>query len=169
MISKVVRYTFQFFLLVLFQGLILNNIELGGYINPYLYVLFILILPIDTNKWIVLGLGFLLGFSIDVFTSTVGMHTSATLVLAFSRVYLLKLMEPRGGYEFNATTSVKSMGLPWYLLYTSVLVFVHHLFLFFIEAFKFTQFFHTFSRLLLSFVFTMVLILITQLFKHKPS
>ena len=57
MISKVLRYTFQFFLLVLFQGLILNNIELGGYINPYLYVLFILILPIDTNKWIVLGLG----------------------------------------------------------------------------------------------------------------
>ncbi len=169
MISKVARYTFQFLLLILFQGLILNNIQLNGYINPYLYVLFILILPIETNKWVVLLLGFILGLSVDVFTSTMGMHTCATLVLAFSRVYLLRLMAPRGGYEFNATPTVSSMGVLWYLMYTSVLVFIHHLFLFYIEVFKFSQFFHTFFRLSLSFVFTLVLILIVQLFKHKPS
>jgi rod shape-determining protein MreD len=169
MINSILKYGVNFILLVLFQGLILNNIDLGGYINPYLYVLFIIFLPFETPKWLVLVLGFVMGITIDSFTSTLGMHTSATVFVAFCRGYLLKIIEPRDGYVFNSKPNVQFMGLTWFIIYASVMVMLHHLFLFYIEAFKFTQFFSTLGRVLLSYFFTMILILIVQLFNFKPE
>jgi hypothetical protein len=158
-----------FILLVLFQGLILNNVEFGGYVVPFLYVVFILALPFEAPSWLVLILGFALGISIDAFTSTMGMHTGATVVMAFCRAYLLKLVSPRGGYDFNAKPNVQFMGLRWYLLYAFILVLFHHLFLFYVESFKITQFFYTFGRAISSTIFTMALILIVQLFNYKST
>lgn len=169
MIFNVVKYIGLFILLVLFQGLILNNVEFGGYIVPFLYVVFILALPFETPSWLVLILGFVLGVAIDSFSSTLGMHTAATVVMAFCRAFLLKLVEPRGGYEFNSKPSVQDMGITWYLLYAVILVLIHHLFLFYIESFKLTQFFYTFGRAIASSFFTMVLILIVQLFNYKST
>ena len=169
MLINIIRYGVIFILLILFQGLILNNIELGGYLNPFLYVVFILILPFETPKWLVLVLGFVLGITIDSFSSTLGMHTSATVFMAFARGYLLKLIEPRGGYEFNTKPSIQYMGLTWYMLYACVLVLLHHLFLFYIESFKLSQFFSTFGRAIASAFFTMILVLIVQLFNFKST
>ena len=61
MIINIVKYGAICILLVLFQGLILNNIEFGGYIVPFLYVVFILALPFETPNWLVLLIGFGLG------------------------------------------------------------------------------------------------------------
>lgn len=169
MILNIVKYGSIFILLILFQGLILNNIELGGYIVPFLYVLFILGLPFETPNWMVLIFGFILGIAIDSFSSTLGMHTSAAVFMAFCRAYLLKIVEPRGGYEFNTKPTVQSMGIMWYLLYASILVFLHHIFLFYVESFKFTQFFYTFGRAIASTFFTMVLVVIVQLFNYKST
>ncbi|MDB4533768.1 rod shape-determining protein MreD [Vicingaceae bacterium] len=169
MVFRVLKYTGLFVLLVLFQGLILNNVEFGGYVVPFLYVIFILALPFETPSWLVLILGFILGISIDAFSSTMGMHTAATVVMAFCRAYLLKLVAPRGGYEFNAKPSVQDMGVTWYLLYAFILVLFHHLFLFYLESFKITQFFYTFGRAISSTIFTLVLILVVQLFNYKST
>jgi len=167
MISDIIKYGFIFILLILLQGLILNNIEMGGYINPYLYVLFILILPFETPKWLSLILGFTLGLSIDIFTSTIGMHTSATVFMAFARIYLLNILRPRDGYEFNTTPSLQDMGLNWFAMYSSILIFLHHLFLFYVESFKFSQIFSTLWRVILSTIFTILLVFIVQLFNYK--
>ncbi len=169
MIVEVLKYTVSFILLVLFQGLILNNIEFGGYVNPYLYVVFILMLPLETPSWLVLVLGFVLGLCVDMFTSTIGMHISATVFLAFARVYLLKMIQPRGGYDFGLKPNVQMMGLAWYLLYAGILVLLHHLFLFYVESFKITQFFSTMGRALSSTFFTLVLVFIFQLFSYKST
>jgi len=169
MIGNVIKYGVSFILLILFQGLILNNIEFGGYVVPFLYVVFILSLPFETPNWIVLLLGFVIGIAVDSFSSTLGMHTSATLFMAFSRNYLLKLLEPRGGYEFNSKPNVQFMGLTWYLLYAVILVLLHHLFLFYIESFKLSQFFFTLGRTIASTIFTLVLVMIFQLFNYKSK
>lgn len=169
MIRDVIKFTLIFIVLVLTQGLILNNIELGGYINPYLYVLFILLLPFETPPWITLLVAFILGLSVDTFTSTLGIHTSATVFLAFARKYVLKLIEPRGGYEFGTEPQLQYMGLNWFLIYSVFLVFLHHLFLFFVESFKFSQFFSTMGRVLVSSFFTLILVFIVQLFNYKPG
>jgi len=169
MIRDVIKYSISFILLVLAQGLVFNNVEFGGYIVPFLYVVFILSLPFETPNWMVLVLGFVLGVAIDTFTSTLGMHTSATVFVAFCRYYLLKMVSPRGGYEFNTKPNVQDMGLTWYLFYATVLILLHHLFLFYVESFKLTQFFYTLGRVLASTFFTLILVMLVQLFNYKSS
>lgn len=81
--NSFLRYTGAFVLLVALQLLIFNNIEFSGYVNPYVYVMFILILPVSIPSWILLLLGFLTGFVIDVFSGTMGVHTFATVLAGF--------------------------------------------------------------------------------------
>src|SRR6056297_4336346 len=99
MIKVLPRYIISFILLLTLQILVLNNIQLSGFINPYLYVLFILILPFETPKWMLLLLAFILGMVVDLFSHTPGMHTSATVFMAFLRPYVLEFFSPRDGYE----------------------------------------------------------------------
>lgn len=169
MIRDIIKYTFIFVLLVLTQGLILNNIEFGGYINPYLYVLLILMLPFEMPDWLGLVIAFFLGLAIDVFASTMGIHTSATIFMAFARKYVLKLIMPRGGYEFGTEPQLHYMGLSWFSIYSIILVVLHHAFLFYVESFKFSQFFSTLGRVLLSSIFTITLIFIVQLFNYNSG
>jgi rod shape-determining protein MreD len=162
MIRQVSRYGFQFLVLVLLQVFILNHIQLGGYVNPYLYILFILILPINTPKWLLLVLGFVLGLTIDLFTHTPGMNSSATVLIAFIRPYVLEIIAPREGYEKDSSPRVKLYGFTWFLRYTVILVLVHHFVLFYIEVFRFTDFFYTLGRVILSTAFSTILIVTSQ-------
>jgi rod shape-determining protein MreD len=162
MISQVSRYGLQFLVLVLLQVFILNNIQLGGYVNPYLYILFILLLPINTPKWLLLVLGFVLGITIDLFTHTPGMNSSATVFMSFIRPYVLELIAPREGYEKDSSPRIKLYGFAWFLRYSVILVFAHHSVLFYIEVFRFSDFFLTFIRVILSTAFSTVLIVTSQ-------
>lgn len=83
MIRDLLKYTIMLVVLVLLQVLLLNNIQFSGYINPYMYVLFILLLPFETPRYLLLLLGFFLGLLVDIFSNTPGFHASATTFLAF--------------------------------------------------------------------------------------
>ena len=72
-------------LLILFQILVLNNIQFSGYVNPYVYIMIILVLPSVTPAWLVLIISFLTGLTIDLFSGSPGMHASATLLAGFAR------------------------------------------------------------------------------------
>lgn len=169
MIKLLPRYIINFIILVLIQVFILNNIQLGGFVNPYLYVLFILILPFETPNWLLLIVALLLGLTIDLFSNTLGMHSSATVFMAFLRPHVLKIISPRDGYESETLPQLRFYGVAWYLRYASILVFSHHLFLFYIEVFKLSNFFATFARVVLNTIFTLILILISQYFFRKDT
>ena len=79
----VLQNIFSFILLVLVQVLVLNNIQFLGYIDPYLYILFILVLPVQMPRWFLLILAFALGITIDIFSNTLGMQAFATVFIAF--------------------------------------------------------------------------------------
>lgn len=153
--------------LVFFQILILQNIQMGGYINPYMYVLFILLLPLETEKSLVLGLAFVLGLSIDIFTSSMGLHAIACVAMAYSRFYVLKLISPRDGYEVGMKPNVHDLGWTWFLIYASILIIIHHFVLFNVEVFRLGEFFFTFFRTLVSGVFTLLLIIIAQFITYR--
>jgi hypothetical protein len=162
MIRQISRYLLQFFVLVLLQVFILNNVQLGGYINPYIYVLFILLLPVDIPKWLLLVLGFSLGITIDLYAHTPGMNSSATVFMAFIRPYILEVIAPREGYEKDSSPRLKIYGFTWFLRYAFIMVLAHHFVLFYIEVFRFSDFFLTFSRVILSAVFSTLLIVTSQ-------
>lgn len=162
MINLVTRNAGRFVLLVLFQVLILNNIQFSGFVNPFMYVLFILLLPFETPRWVLLLSGFLLGLSIDIFSNTLGLHASATLFMAFLRPYVLRVISPRDGYETGTYPRVLYYGIVWFLNYTIILVFAHHLFLFYLEVFRLSEFFRTLVRVILSSSFSILIIVLSQ-------
>ena len=135
MISYLFKYSWAFVLLILLQVLILNNMHLSVYINPYVYILFILVLPFETRGWLILSLAFFMGIIMDSFCNTPGMHSAATVLIAFLRRYLLDVFAPREGYESGMSPHYRDMGIIWFLIYGGILTLIHHFFLFMLEDF----------------------------------
>lgn len=156
-------HVIRFVLLVLVQVLILNNLHLGSFFHPMLYVLFILTLPFNTPGWLLLLLSFFLGLSIDIFSQTPGMHAAATVFVAFLRPAVLRMMALREDYQPEMSPTIKHMGLRWFLPYSLILLFAHNLFLFYAEVFSFTDFWFTLLRALGGFMCTMMLVIVAQL------
>lgn len=170
MLNEIIRNIVRFLLLVMVQVLIIKNIELGRFINPFIYVLFIIVLPFETPKWVLLFCGFAMGITIDAFYDTAGMHAAACVFMAYIRPGVLKLFSPRDGYEFGTQPTVQYLGVPWFLSYSGILIFLHHLVLFYLEIFRFSEFFSTFFRVIVSTIFTILLVVVTQyLFNRKKE
>ena len=164
MIKIVSRNIIRFLFLVFIQVLVFNNIQVSGLINPYVYVIFILLLPFETPNWALLVLAFLLGISVDLFANTPGMHSTATVLMAFLRPYVLSVIAPRDGYETGTFPRIYYYGFTWFLKYAVILVTIHHLVLFYLEVFRFADFFMTFFRSVLSAIFSITFIVLSQYF-----
>ena len=162
MISIISRNIVRFISLIIFQILILNNINFSGFVNPYLYILFVLLLPFETPKWFLIISAFLLGLSIDIFSDSLGMHASATVLVAFFRPYVLNLIAPRDGYEPGTFPRVFYYGFFWFVKYSALLIVVHHFFFFVIEAFNFQDFNITIIKVFFSSVFTLIVVILSQ-------
>jgi cell shape-determining protein MreD len=170
MLTEIIRNIFRFLILVLVQVLVIKNIEVGRFINPFVYVLFIIILPFETPKWVLIFSAFVLGITVDMFYDTAGMHAAACVFMAYVRPGLLKLFSPREGYEFGTQPTVQYLGVPWFLSYAGILIVLHHFALFYIEMFRFSEFFSTFFRVIVSSIFTLVLVILIQyLFQGKKE
>jgi len=164
------RNIVRFILLLLIQVFVLNNIRINGYINPHLYVLFVLLLPFETPGWLLLISSFFLGLSIDIFAHTPGLNAAATVFMAFGRQGVIMLLSGAKGIEPGMKPGVKSMGFRWFFLYSLILILLHHLLLFYIEIFRFNEFFQTLYRVLLSTLATLVLVfLVEYLFIKKET
>ena len=83
-----IKYLGLFPLYVLLQVVVLNEVLFSAYINPFLYVILIISLPLKTPKWFLLIYAFLLGFSIDLFSGSLGFHSTATILIAFAKPYI---------------------------------------------------------------------------------
>jgi rod shape-determining protein MreD len=164
MIKSFIIYLFLFVILIVTQLLVFNNIELSGYINPYVYVLFVLLLPFDVPKFVLIVSAFLIGLTIDLFMGTPGVHSSATTLMAFARPGVLTIFSPREGYQTGTQPRMVQFGLEWFVKYTVLLVLIHHFTLFYLEVFTFHHFFSTFLRALLSSILTSVILIFSQYF-----
>jgi len=162
----VLQNIFRFILLVLFQVLVLNNIQFLGYINPYIYILFILALPVRTPRWFALLLAFGIGITIDMFSNTGGMHAFAAVMVAFLRNGTIKLFTAIEEGN-NPTPSFHTFGVGAYVKYVVLMVFIHHTTLFILEAFSLANFWLMLAKILLSSVVTILLVLGIQSLNKK--
>jgi rod shape-determining protein MreD len=165
MINSLLRFGIIFIILVLLQVLIFNNIQFSGYVNPYVYIMFILLLPVEIPSWLLLILSFVTGMIIDFYSGSPGMHSTATVFAGFVRPFILRSNSPRDGYEPGAQPSMLTYGFRWFLLYAMAVILVHHTVLFYIEVFRFTDFFRTLLRVLLSSLFTLVFVLVFEFYR----
>jgi rod shape-determining protein MreD len=162
MIVKILSHIFFFVILVAVQVLVLNHIQWNGYVNPYVYILFILLLPVDIPNWMLLIVAFATGLTIDMFGSSGGMHAAATVFMAFARPGVLRLIAPRDGYDAEMKLSPQTMGFNWFITYVSIMVLLHHTMCFYIEVFRFSEFFVTFFKVLINSAITVALIVIGE-------
>jgi len=156
----------RFIVLILIQVLVLNNIHFLGFINPYVYVLFILSLPVKTSRWFTLILSFVSGITIDVFSNTLGLHAFACVLVAFLRDPFMKLFATIEE-NINFSPSFRTFGIGAYIKYAVSLVLIHHFVLYYMEVFTFANFWITAYRVLLSSLITISIILGVQLLKSK--
>jgi rod shape-determining protein MreD len=159
--KSLLKYVLMFVVTVLLQVLFMNNMQFSGYVDPYIYILFILLLPIGTPHYLLLLLGFLQGFTIDVFSNTFGIHASATVFIAFLRPFLVNNPNSEDQERFLSPT-ILNTSIAWFIRYAAVMIVLHHLFLFYIEVFSFHKFFHTLVRGIFSSMFSLILIVVSQ-------
>ena len=162
----VLQNIFRFIVLVVVQVLILNNIQFLGYINPFLYIYFILALPVRIPRWAVLIMAFALGLIIDIFSNTAGIHAFATVFVALLRAPAINLLVSIDESS-DPQPSVKIFGWMIYLRYAGFLVLIHNALIFILEAFSFVNFGIISLKILLSSVVTLLLVIAIQMFKKK--
>jgi rod shape-determining protein MreD len=160
--NSTIKYAIIFISLVLVQEFVFNNIELNTYMNPYVYVLFILILPFSINRSVLLLLSFLLGISVDLLSGTLGMHAAACVAIGFLRPFVLSIFISREDFEQQVAPTSAAYGLTWFIRYAAVLVLIHHFILFSLEAFTFSGYFATIIRILLSSLLTVFFVVLSE-------
>ncbi len=166
MSNVIVANIFRFLGLVILQVLVLRSINLGGadfnYISIIIYPLFLILLPLRTPHSLLVLLGFVLGFFVDVFYDTYGVHASASVFTAFIRPYILAIYEPKGGYNINYSPTKHRFGINWFLIYAATLLFLHLFFYFSVDAFTFYYIGDIFLRTIFSFLVSIILVVIYQ-------
>lgn len=165
--NKTVSNIIRFVVLVVAQILIINHIRLGGYVHPYIYLIFVMLLPLNTPGWQLLLAGFGIGLVIDLFMGTLGMHAGATTMMAFCRPSIVRLVSGSMKMEMNREPHIDQLGFPWYLRYTFCMVLVHNFTYFMMEGFSFHLVGQALLRILISVPVSVFLIItIMYLFSH---
>jgi len=166
--NEIVVNIFRFVFLALIQVLLLDHINFLGFINPYLYILFIVIYPFTGNKGLLIFLAFLLGLTIDMFNDSGGIHAGASTFIAYARPALLKFAFGVS-YEYN-TMKLNVATFSQQLIYIGSMVLIHHLILFSLEIFSTEHILLLIKSTLFSGIFSLIVIFCTlYLFSRRNS
>ena len=157
---------FRFLLLLAVQIIVFNNMNFLGYISPFPYVLFIILYPVNGNKFGLLFASFLLGIIMDMFSNSGGIHTTACLILAYYRPYLFRFSFGLS-YEYQ-TVKLNDVLTPERFSFILLSVVIHHFVLFILEAFKISFFWDILIRTLFSTIFTIIICIII-IYIIKPN
>ncbi len=124
----------------------------------FIYLGYLLRWPVESNHMVSMGVGFVMGFLVDVFYDSLGLHTLTCVLIMYLRPYWLSVLTPQGGYDAGAVPGVAEYGFQWFLIYAAPLVFIHHAVLFFTEAGGFDYFWLTLGKIGASALYTLVLL-----------
>ena len=166
--NLVIKNTVLFISLVLIQVLILNNINLYDYLNPYVYIVFVIFYPLRKDKGSFLFLSFLLGLTIDFFSNSGGINAAATLFIAYIRLPLLSKILNKTDFDYQSF-NIRSISFGKSFAFILILTFVHHLILFGLEYFSFSNFGTILSKTVLSTLFTTATIFIVIILFAKKE
>jgi hypothetical protein len=126
-------------------------------------VVYLLTFPVETNPLLMMAIAFAMGLGVDIFYDSMGLHAMASVFMVYVRGYWLARITPQGGYDRNSLPTLAMNGVQWFVVYALPLVFLHHAVLFFAEAGGTDYFWFTFFKVLLSTLFTVVCIVISEM------
>ena len=77
---------------LLVQVVLLNNLILTPYVAPMVYIAVVMLMPIESSQWKMLGVGLLIGLLMDFAMGTAGLNLLSTLPVAYLRHILLNTL-----------------------------------------------------------------------------
>ncbi|MEX0965666.1 MAG: rod shape-determining protein MreD [Bacteroidia bacterium] len=169
MITYILKYFARFLVFATVQVLVLNSITLLDLMHPYLYIIFILILPVHVPRWVLLTSAFVLGLIVDIFLGTPGIHAGASVLLAFLRNPFIRLFKPPENISTGVEPHIRVLGLGQFLLYCGLLTAIHHLFLYIIEAFNFGNVGFSLVNAVINTAISLSLIILTEFIFYYHS
>lgn len=146
-----------------------KNIVLFDQAFCFIYLAFLLSIPIDSNRILALFVGLFTGLTVDIFSDSLGIHAAACVLMMHVRYYIIEWATPQGGYDGGVLPSSASLGLQWYMTYSFPLILIHQICLFYTEAGGASMFFFTMSKALLSTIFTLFVIVLFQYLFSRSS
>lgn len=165
--NSVFLNSIRFIGFIALQVFILNNINFLGYVNPYLYIFFILFLPVGMEQWKVLLLSFFLGLIVDVFSDSGGLHATACLAIGYMRPFFLRTAF---GLSYdNDNINFFKAHFNERFTYIGLMVLFHHIVLFSLVFFDFYHLALVLKNAFFSGIFTILLILITLLLLQRSK
>jgi cell shape-determining protein MreD len=169
--NNILKNSIRFVLFLLIQIIILNELPpLHQFITPYLYFTFLLWLPFGTNRLTLTILGFVLGYSLDVFTNTPGLHAAAATLVGYVRPTILNLLlAQETSEEVNKEPSVGTMGWGPFLIYVFLLTFIHHFYLVLLEWLQFGNFTYFIGKVIATSLMSVLLILLVELVMNRRN
>lgn len=164
--SNILLNIFRFIILLSIQIIILNQLNFGGWINPYLYILFILLYPLNSNRAAFIIASFLLGLTLDLFSDSGGVHATACLILAYIRPSILRFSFGLS-YEYQTIRIADKLSVERFT-YLLISILIHHLILFTLEIYRFDLFFEIIAHTFFSTLFTFILCILS-IYLIKPN
>lgn len=133
----------------------------------FLYILYLLLLPVESKTVPTLFIAFGMGMVVDLFYDTLGIHTASILVIAFIRKFWLNVLTPTGGYDENLQPSMLNMGFGWFVTYSIPLILLHHSLFFYIESLGTNLFLPVVQKTIASAIFVFIMSIIVQLLFYR--
>tara|TARA_B100000683_G_scaffold131931_1_gene128856 strand:+ start:86 stop:601 length:516 start_codon:yes stop_codon:yes gene_type:complete len=157
-------YGLRALLLILIQVLVFNQLVVHEAATPFVYIIAVIGLPFAITHVQTIFVAFIIGFVLDLFSGTGGVHSAASTFLGFLRPSILNIVNPPGGYDDTDSPNIARYGLSWFLSYISIMIFVHHLILIFLDRLSFEYFWSTLGRILGSSLTTLVFVILYSYF-----
>lgn len=159
--SDWLKYIGIFIMLLFLQVLLFDNLHWLGLVHPFIYIWAIILLPIELPRWLQMLIGAAIGMVMDLFTHAPGIHMAGCVMIAYLRPLLVAGVVQDIDRLKGAVTS-DTIGMGNWMRILAILVAVHHIIVFMLEAFTFAHFGFTLLQIILSGVFSYTLILMLE-------
>lgn len=146
------------FLLMVFLQVVCNRICLFNIAVPFVFVYFILRLPMSLSVNWVMTLSFLIGLVVDIFSNTYGMYAMSSTIIGALRKPIFTLFYPREDEMSNSIPSINTLGVSTYIKYMFTLVLLLCVVIYFIQLFTFYNIGLTIMRIIGSSLLTAVIL-----------
>lgn len=159
---KTIEYIVTFVVLILLQVFIFDNINILGYVSPYIYILIIIMLPMQISTSVLMLIGFGTGAIMDLISGNAGLSVMVTTWIAFTRPFVLEIVCGRDTINEGGTPSIKTMGRSHFIVYISLMTLLYNTPYFLLENMTLTDISHTALRVVFSSIFTATVIYFSQ-------
>ncbi len=164
----ILRNALRFIGLLILQVLIFNSFDFLRFLNPAIYILYVLLFPIRRERTAILVSSFLLGLCLDFFSNSGGINAGATLLIAYLRIYVVNFLHRNREFDF-ALFHPRSLSLGKLIAYVGILTFIHQFAFYILSNFSFHNFLSLLTKITFSSIFTTILLVLSVLLFEKKK